>query len=72
MNQSQSPASYSCSCGKTKKGRRRSKTIARKQMARERKTAVIDEEMVEWVETARPKTRRECIHRERPCLFVVL
>jgi len=53
-----------------RKGRRRSKTIARKQMLRERKKMEQDTEMLELAEQQRPRTRRECMNKERPCLFV--
>jgi hypothetical protein len=56
---------------------RRSKTMSRKQMARElrRRQAMglIDpeeQELIKSVETMRPKTRAECVDGPRPCLFV--
>ncbi|MBN2493244.1 MAG: DNA-binding protein [Deltaproteobacteria bacterium] len=52
------------------KGKRRSKTIARKQMVRERKHMEIDAEMLKLAEQMRPRTRRECMNQQRPCLFV--
>ena len=53
-----------------RKGRRRSKTIARKQMVRERKNLQIDPELLSLAEKIRPRTRSECRNAERPCLFV--
>ncbi len=53
-----------------RKGRRRSKTIARKQMIRERKHMQTDPHMLEMADELRPRTRRDCAHTERPCLFV--
>ena len=53
-----------------RKGKRRSKTIARKQMVRERKHLQIDPELLDLAEQIRPKTRRECLNTQRPCLFV--
>ncbi|HUU03090.1 MAG TPA: sigma factor-like helix-turn-helix DNA-binding protein [Myxococcota bacterium] len=53
-----------------RRGRRRSKTIARKQMMRERKTMSIDPELLRLAEQERPRTRRECLQKGRPCLFV--
>lgn len=52
------------------KGRRRSKTIARKQMLRERKHIQVDPALLEQAERERPRTRRDCIYASRPCLFV--
>jgi hypothetical protein len=52
------------------KGRRRSKTIARKQMMRERKHIQVDPKLLELADKERPRNRRECICNERPCLFV--
>jgi len=53
-----------------KRGRRRSKTIARKQMMRERKNIKVDQKLLDLAERERPKTRSECLRMERPCLFV--
>jgi hypothetical protein len=53
-----------------RKGRRRSKTIARKQMLRERKTMQADPRMLELADQERPRIRKECLNKERPCLFV--
>src|SRR5690242_13789988 len=57
--------------------RRRSKTMSRKEMARDlrrrRLTGDVDpeeDELLKTVETMRPKTRAECINSPRPCLFV--
>jgi hypothetical protein len=52
------------------KGKRRSKTIARKQMLRERKHLQPDEEMMQLAQAKRPRTRAECLKMGRPCLFV--
>jgi len=53
-----------------RKGRRRSKTIARKQMMRERKHMQVDPELIALAEQLRPRTRRDCANAARPCLFV--
>ena len=53
-----------------RKGRRRSKTIARKQMLRERKHMQVDPRLLEMAEELRPRTRSDCANAERPCLFV--
>jgi hypothetical protein len=53
-----------------RRGRRRSKTIARKQMMRERKTMQVDPKLLELAEQERPRVRKECLQKERPCLFV--
>jgi len=52
------------------KGKRRSKTIARKQMLRERKYLQPDEEMMQLAQAKRPRTRADCLKMGRPCLFV--
>lgn len=53
-----------------RRGKRRSKTIARKQMMRERKKISIDPELLKLADQERPRTRRECLQKGRPCLFV--
>lgn len=60
-----------------KQGRRRSKTISRKEMARDlrrrRALGLIDpedERLLSEMERLRPKTRAECVNGQRPCLFV--
>ncbi len=53
-----------------KKGRRRSKTIARKQMLRERKHLEVDSEMLQLADIKRPRVRNQCLAMGRPCLFV--
>ncbi len=57
--------------------RRRSKTMSRKEMARDlrrrRLTGEVDPEeaeLLQAIQTARPKTRADCINGPRPCLFV--
>lgn len=57
--------------------RKRSKTMSRKEMAREmrrrRLTGELDPdeaELMEEVEVIRPKTRADCVNGPRPCLFV--
>ena len=56
--------------GNKRKGKRRSKTIPRKQMMRERKKMQVDPKLLELADQARPKTRSQCLCMERPCLFV--
>ena len=53
-----------------KRGRRRSKTIARKQMLRERRRMLAQGTVPEIVDYERPKTREECRQDKRPCLYV--
>ena len=60
-----------------RQGVRRSKTMSRKEMARDlrrrRALGLIDpeeEELIRTVETMRPRTRADCAKSERPCLFV--
>ncbi|MFY0523964.1 sigma factor-like helix-turn-helix DNA-binding protein [Archangium gephyra] len=57
--------------------RRRSKTMSRKEMARDlrrrRLTGQIDpeeSELLTAVDSQRPKTRADCVNGPRPCLFV--
>lgn len=50
--------------------RRRSKTIARKQMLRERRRLLAQGSLPEIIEYERPVNRSECRQAERPCLFV--
>lgn len=57
--------------------RRRSKTMSRKEMARDlrrrRLAGQVDpeeEELIKSIETMRPKTRADCMNGPRPCLFV--
>ena len=60
-----------------KRGRRRSKTMSRKEIARElrrqRATGVADpelEEVIREVESSRPRTRADCGSGPRPCMFI--
>jgi hypothetical protein len=57
--------------------RRRSKTMSRKEMARElRKRRLLgqvdpeEEALLAELEATRPKTRADCINSPRPCVFV--
>jgi len=57
--------------------RRRSKTMSRKEMARELRRRRLagdvdpeEQELLRSVEENRPRTRAECINGPRPCLFV--
>lgn len=50
--------------------RRRSKTIARKQMMRERRRMIAQGQTPEIVEYDRPNTRSQCREGDRPCLYV--
>ncbi|RME29372.1 MAG: DNA-binding protein [Deltaproteobacteria bacterium] len=50
--------------------RRKAKTIARKQMLRERKKIQLDFEMMRIADQERPRTRADCMKMGRPCLFV--
>ncbi|MFZ5471258.1 MAG: sigma factor-like helix-turn-helix DNA-binding protein [Myxococcota bacterium] len=57
--------------------RRRSKTMSRKEMARDlrrrRAAGQMDpeeEELLGQIEGMRPKTRADCVNMPRPCLFV--
>ncbi|HVE81214.1 MAG TPA: sigma factor-like helix-turn-helix DNA-binding protein [Myxococcales bacterium] len=57
--------------------RKRSKTMSRKEMARElrrrRLTGDVDpeeEELLRYIDSQRPHTRADCMNGPRPCLFV--
>ncbi|MGA9526088.1 MAG: sigma factor-like helix-turn-helix DNA-binding protein [Myxococcaceae bacterium] len=57
--------------------RRRSKTMSRKEMARDlrrrRLAGEVDAdeaELIHFIENSRPKTRADCVNGPRPCLFV--
>jgi len=63
--------------GDSAEERRRSKTMSRKEMARDlrrrRLTGQVDpeeEELLKSIETMRPRTRADCMNGPRPCLFV--
>jgi hypothetical protein len=51
-------------------GRRRSKTIARKQMLRDRRKMLAQGTLPEILEYDRPRARVECRDGARPCLYV--
>ena len=53
-----------------KRGRRRSKTIARKQMLRERRRMLATGNVPEIIEYDRPSSRLQCRDAKRPCLYV--
>jgi hypothetical protein len=53
-----------------KKERRRSKTIARKQMLRERRRMIAQGTLPEILDYERPSTRAACRDGKRPCLYV--
>ncbi len=50
--------------------RRRSKTIARKQMLRERRRMLAEGTLPEIVDYERPINRSECRQAKRPCLYI--
>ncbi len=60
-----------------RRGAHRSKTMSRKEMARDlrrrRQEGQVDpeeEELIRTIGALRPRTRADCIHAQRPCLFV--
>jgi hypothetical protein len=60
-----------------KRGRRRSRTMSRKEIARElrkqRAFGVIDpelEEVIQEIESQRPRSRAECAGGARPCMYI--
>lgn len=57
--------------------RRRSKTMSRKEMARDLRRRRLqgqvdpeEESVLKEIETNRPKTRADCVNGPRPCMFV--
>ncbi len=63
--------------GDERRGRRRSRTMSRKEIARElrrqRALGVIDpevEEIIREVEAQRPRNRADCAAGPRPCMFI--
>ena len=53
-----------------KQGRRRSKTMSRKQMMRQRRRMIAQGTVPEIMDYERPSTRAECRDAKRPCLYV--
>ena len=60
-----------------KRGRRRSKTMSRKEIARElrrqRAFGLVDrelEEVIREIEATRPRSRADCASGPRPCMFI--
>ncbi len=58
-------------------GRRRSKTMSRKEIARDlrrqRALGLMDPELqatIQEIEQSRPRSRADCAHGERPCMFI--
>jgi hypothetical protein len=71
------PAGEEGEGGEEQRGRRRSRTMSRKEIARElrrqRALGVIDpevEEIIREVEAQRPRSRAECAGAARPCMFI--
>ena len=63
--------------GDGKRGRRRSKTMSRKEIARELRRqkafGLVDPELqgiIEEIEARRPRSRAECANGPRPCMFI--
>jgi hypothetical protein len=56
--------------GVTTKGRRRSKTMSRREMLREQRRMMSRGEVLEAIAHDRPKNRSECKSGPRPCLYV--
>ncbi len=60
-----------------RRGRRRSRTMSRKEIARElrrqRALGLVDPELqgvIEEIEASRPRSRADCAHGPRPCMFI--
>ena len=63
--------------GEGRRGRRRSRTMSRKEIARDlrrqRSLGVVDPELqetIQEIEQARPRSRADCVNAARPCMFV--
>ncbi len=56
--------------GTTTKGRRRSKTMSRREMMREQRRMMSRGEILEQIEYDRPLSRSECKNGPRPCLYI--
>jgi len=63
--------------GDGKRGRRRSKTMSRKEIVRDlrrqRSLGLIDPELqqtIQEIEQSRPRSRADCVNGPRPCMFV--
>src|SRR5512138_3012075 len=63
--------------GEGTRGRRRSRTMSRKEIARDlrrqRALGVVDPELqqtIAEIEQARPRSRADCVNGPRPCMFV--
>ena len=56
--------------GVTTKGRRRSKTMSRREMMREARRMMSRGEILEKIDYDRPKNRLQCKDGSRPCLYV--
>ncbi|MGF1509234.1 MAG: sigma factor-like helix-turn-helix DNA-binding protein [Myxococcota bacterium] len=56
--------------GELDESKRRSKTIPRKQMLRDRRRMLAEGSLPEILEYDRPMNRSDCRHSERPCLYV--
>jgi Sigma-70, region 4 len=63
--------------GDGRRGRHRSRTMSRKEIARDlrrqRALGILDPEMqetIQEIEQSRPRSRADCVHGPRPCMFV--
>ena len=61
----------------SRQGARRSKTMSRKEMARDLRRRKLlgqvdpeEEETIKAIEASRPRSRADCVSTPRPCLFV--
>jgi Sigma-70, region 4 len=71
------PAGEAQADAEGERGRRRSKTMSRKEIARDlrrqRALGLVDPELqqtIQEIEQARPRSRAECANAARPCMFV--
>lgn len=58
------------SAGAANKNRNRARTMSRKEMARDRRRALARGESFEIGDYDRPVHRSQCVHGDRPCLYV--
>jgi hypothetical protein len=67
---SEQPTEVPAPAAAADESRRRSKTIPRKQMLRERRRMLAEGNLPEILEYERPMSRSECRSSHRPCLYV--
>jgi len=56
--------------GLTTKGRRRSKTLSRREMVREQRRTLQKNDLLRVIDFERPRSRLDCKEGPRPCLYI--